>query len=24
LPPKKQNLIRHCALQIARLAGDSG
>lgn len=24
LPPEKQNLFRHCALQIARLAGESG
>ncbi|MBN2469856.1 MAG: hypothetical protein JXN59_03950, partial [Anaerolineae bacterium] len=24
LPPEKQNLFRHCVLQIARLAGDNG
>jgi hypothetical protein len=24
LPPEKQNLIRCCALQIARLAGENG
>jgi hypothetical protein len=24
LPPEKQNLFRHCVLQIARLAGENG
>jgi aspartate/methionine/tyrosine aminotransferase len=24
LPPEKQNLVRHCVLQIARLAGENG
>ncbi|HYO89889.1 MAG TPA: hypothetical protein VER79_14675, partial [Candidatus Limnocylindrales bacterium] len=24
LPPEKQNLVRHCILQIARLAGENG
>ena len=24
LPPEKQNLFRHCTLQIARLAGENG
>jgi hypothetical protein len=24
LPPEKQNVIRHCLLQIARLAGETG